>query len=65
MYGILEQLARCGYDGQINIDHSFFNPDGKGMSKTSEAYFMGYLKGMLGSLERQLRLERENGGRNA
>ena len=27
MYGILEQLARCGYDGQLNIDHSFFSPD--------------------------------------
>ena len=61
----LEQLARCGYDGQLNIDHSFFNPDGKGMSKTSEAYFLGYLKGMLGSLERQLKLEKENGGKKS
>ena len=49
----------------MNIDHSFFNPDGKGMSKTSEAYFLGYLKGMLGSLERQLKLEKENGGKKS
>ena len=48
MYAILEQLARCGYDGQLNIDHSFFNPDGKGMSKTSEALFPGILEGNAG-----------------
>lgn len=65
MHAILEQLARCGYDGPLNIDHSFFNPDGKGMSKISEAYFLGYLKGMLGGLERRLKLEKENGGKRA
>ena len=55
MYAILEQLVRCGYDGQINIDHAFFNPDGKGMSKLSEAYFLGYLKGMLNAAQRAAR----------
>lgn len=62
MHAILEQLVRCGYDGQLNIDHSFFNPDGKGMSKVSEAYLLGYLKGMLSSAERQIQKE---GGKKA
>ena len=62
MHAILEQLVRCGYDGQLNIDHPFFNPDGKGMSRMSEAYFMGYMKGMLASVERQIGKEKENGG---
>ena len=48
MYGILEQLARCGYDGQINIDHSFFNPDGKGMSKDVRGLFYGISEGDAG-----------------
>lgn len=54
MEGILEQLVRCGYEGQINIDHPFFNAGGKGMSQMSEAYFTGYMKGMLHSVERRL-----------
>ena len=62
MHAILEQLVRCNYDGQLNIDHPFFNRDGKGMSKMSEAYFLGYMKGMLSSIERQVKRERENGG---
>lgn len=51
MYAIMEQLYRCGYDGPLNIDHPFFNPDGKGMSKLSEAYLLGYMKGLLHSVE--------------
>ncbi len=53
MYEILEQLVHCGYDGQINIDHPFFLPGGKGISPVSEAYLLGYMKGMLHSIERK------------
>nr|WP_314462041.1 mannonate dehydratase [uncultured Clostridium sp.] len=49
MNGILDELILNGYDGQINIDHPFFLPEGKGPSPVSEAYMMGYLKGMLHS----------------
>ncbi|MDO4326827.1 MAG: mannonate dehydratase [bacterium] len=54
MYAIMKQLIRCGYNGQINIDHPFFTPDGKGMSDMSAAYFMGYMKGLLHSAEKEL-----------
>lgn len=53
MYGILKQFHDCGYEGQINIDHPFFCADGKTMSKISESYLMGYLKGLLYTLERK------------
>lgn len=54
MHEIMEQLVRCGYDGQINIDHAFFNTDGKSMSQVSEAYLMGYMKGMLHSIVKKI-----------
>ncbi len=54
MNEILKQLILCGYDGQINIDHPFFLPEGKGPSPVSEAYMMGYLKGMIHSAYKSL-----------
>ncbi len=54
MHEIMEQLVRCGYDGQINIDHAFFNTDGKSMSQVSETYLMGYMKGMLHSIVKKI-----------
>ncbi len=54
MYAIMKQLVKCGFDGQLNIDHPFFNQDGKSMSDMSAAYFMGYMKGMLHSAEKEL-----------
>lgn len=57
MYEIMKQLVRCGYDGQLNIDHPFFSPDGKSMSDMSAAYFMGYMKALLHSAEKEVRKE--------
>ena len=54
MYAIMKQLIQCGYNGYLNIDHPFFNQDGKTISDTSAAYFMGYMKGMLHSAEKEL-----------
>ena len=62
MYAIMKQLLSCGFKGQWNIDHPFFNQDGKGMSDQSAAYFMGYMKGMLHSAEKELHLEKNNRG---
>lgn len=56
MYAIIEQFLRCNYDGLINIDHSFFNEDGKKMSQISEAYTLGYMKGLLHSAARNLNI---------
>ncbi len=44
MYAIMKQLVRCNYNGQLNIDHPFFNQDGERMSDLSAAYFMGYIE---------------------
>lgn len=54
MYAIMKQLVRCGYDGQLNIDHPFFDRDGKGMSDRSAAYFMGYMKALLHCAQKEL-----------
>lgn len=54
MYAIMKQLVRCGFDGQLNIDHPFFNHDGKGFSDMSGAYFTGYMKAMLHCAEREV-----------
>lgn len=55
MHRIMELLVAHGCRGQLNIDHPFFEPDGTGMSEMSAAYFMGYMKGMLHSIEKQKR----------
>jgi mannonate dehydratase len=47
MPALLDELIAAGYDGQINIDHPFFTHDGAGMSPLSDAYYNGYLKGLL------------------
>lgn len=60
MFSILEQLARCGYEGQINIDHPFFDRASGKISPLSEAYFLGYLKGMLAGVYRGLNHEKED-----
>jgi len=54
MNEILKQLILSGYDGQINIYHPFFLPEGKGPSPVSEAYMLGYLKGMIHSAYKSL-----------
>lgn len=54
MYTIMKQLVRCGYDGQINIDHAFFTLEGNAMSETSDAYFMGYMKALLHCAQKEL-----------
>ena len=64
MYTIMEQLVRCGYDGQLNIDHPFFESDQKTMSDTSAAYFMGYMKSMLHCVERNVNRETSQEFRN-
>ncbi len=53
MFGIMQQLVGAGYDGFLNIDHPFFNENGKGMSDISAAYFTGYMKALLHIAERK------------
>lgn len=60
MYEIMKQLVRCNCKGQLNIDHPFFNADGKGMSDMSAAYFTGYMKGLLHCAEEAVKKERQN-----
>lgn len=60
MFSILEQLIRCGYQGPINIDHPFFDRESGKISPVSEAYFLGYLKGMLAGVCRGLAHEKED-----
>ncbi len=43
----MKHLVRCGFDGQLNIDHPFFTADAKSMSDQSAAYFTGYMKALL------------------
>lgn len=57
MYAIMKQLVRCNYNGQLNIDHPFFNQDGRGMSDLSAAYFMGYMKALLHSAQEEVQKE--------
>ncbi len=54
MYHIMKELVKSGYDGFLNIDHPFFNADGKGMSDISNAYFTGYMKALLHMAEREV-----------
>ena len=58
MYAIMKQLVRCGYDGQLNIDHPFFERDGKRMSDMSAAYFTGYMKALLHCAENEVQGEK-------
>ena len=58
MYAIMKQLVRCGYDGQLNIDHPFFERDGKRMSDMSAAYFTGYMKALLHCAENEIQGEK-------
>ena len=53
MYAIMKQLVKCGYNGFLNIDHSFFDDAGKRPDPVSEAYFLGYMKAMLMAAERE------------
>ncbi|MDO4620463.1 MAG: mannonate dehydratase [Lachnospiraceae bacterium] len=54
MYSIMKQLVDCGFDGFLNIDHPFFEEDGRTMSEMSAAYFTGYMKALLHMAERKL-----------
>lgn len=54
MYEIMKQLVKCNCKGQLNIDHAFFNDNGKGMSDTSTAYFNGYMKALLHCAEKDV-----------
>ena len=47
MYQIMKVIVRSGFDGYLNIDHPFFNEDGKGFSERSAAYYTGYMKALL------------------
>lgn len=59
MYDIMKHIIRSGFDGYLNIDHPFFNPDGKGMSERSAAYFTGYMKALLHCAEKEVAKEKE------
>lgn len=54
MYAIMKQLVKCGYNGQLNIDHPFFDADGKRFSDMSNAYFTGYMKALLHCAEKEI-----------
>ena len=43
----MKVIVRSGFDGYLNIDHPFFNEDGKGFSERSAAYYTGYMKALL------------------
>ena len=58
MYSIMKHIVRSGFDGYLNIDHPFFNADGKGMSERSAAYFTGYMKGLLRAAEAEVKAEK-------
>lgn len=57
MYDIMKQIVRSGFDGFLNIDHPFFNADGKGFNERSAAYFTGYMKGLLKCAETEVAKE--------
>lgn len=55
MATILETLVQSGFDGFISVDHSFVGYPSTGGELGSLAYATGYMKGMLHTLEGQLR----------
>ena len=58
MFEIMKEIVRSGFDGFLNIDHPFFNFDGKGMSPMFDAYFTGYMKALLHTAEKAVAAER-------
>ena len=55
MYKLMKHIVRSGFDGYLNIDHPFFDADGKGFSERSAAYYTGYMKALLHCAEAEVR----------
>ena len=55
MYKLMKHIVRSGFDGFLNIDHPFFDADGKGFSERSAAYYTGYMKALLHCAEAEVR----------
>ena len=58
MYALMKHIVRSGFDGFLNIDHAFFNEDGKGMNEVSTAYYTGYMKALLHAAEKECAAEK-------
>ena len=59
MYAIMKQLAACGYEGPISIDHAFKGSPAMGGMLGAFAYPTGHMKGLLHAAEAELG-KREN-----
>lgn len=57
MYRIMKQLAACGCNAVISIDHAFKGNDKTGGRIGAHAYPTGYLKGLLHAAEEELKRE--------